>query len=330
MLRAPLTVVCLLLAACNTPAPETRRETRPLMGTVVSVTALGTNNASLRAAVDAAYAEMSRLSDMMNHYNPDSVVSAINNEAGKQAVPVPPELMKVLHMAQRISERSQGGFDITVGSIRGWRFNPQNPQIAAPAAIAAQLPRVGFRGLLLNDTTGTAFLKTAGTRIDLGGIAKLPILHAGMRVLGEHGIRDAMIDGGGDIEAMGTNNGRPWRIGIRNAHHPERLFGALAVSQGVVVSSGDYERGFTRNGRHYHHILDPRTGYPTTGVNGVTLFADRMEAINGMSAAVMVLGPEKGRALIEATAGVSGIIFNADGSVWMTAGFEKRIEKLAD
>lgn len=330
MPRVIAVFLLLSVVACEAPAPETLRETRPLMGTAVGIVAHGRSSAALRVAVDAAYAEMSRLSDMMNHYNPASVVSAINNAAGKQAVPVPPELMQVLHAAQHISERSGGGFDITVGSLRDWRFNPQNPQIPAPAAIALQLPRVDYRRLILDDAAGTAFLKTAGARIDLGGIAKLPILHAGMRVLGRHGIRDAMIDGGGDIEVMGTNRGRPWRIGIRDAHRPERLYGAIGISRGVVVSSGDYERGFIRNGRHYHHVLDPRTGYPTTGVNGVTLVADRQEDVNGLSSAVMVLGPEKGRALIEATPGVAGIVFNADGSLWMTPGFEERIETVAD
>ncbi len=330
MPRVVAVFLLLSLAACEPPAPETLRETRPLMGTVVGIIAHGRSSAELQVAVDAAYAEMSRLSDMMNHYNPASVVSAINNAAGSRAVPVPPELMQVLRRAQYVSGRSQGGFDITVGSLRDWRFNPRDPRIPAPAALAAQRSRVDYRRLILDDTAGTAFLETAGARIDLGGIAKLPILHAGLVVLGQHGIANAMIDGGGDIEVLGTNRGRPWRIGIRDAHRPERLYGAIGMVRGVVVSSGDYERGFTRNGRHYHHILDPRTGYPATGVNGVTLVADRLEDVNGLSAAVMVLGPEKGRALIEATPGVAGIVFNADGSLWMTPGFEKRIEALAD
>src|SRR5512139_1441018 len=122
MLRIIAVLLLLSLLSCEAPAPETLRDTRPLMGTVVGVVANGRNSAELQAAVDAAYAEMSRLSDMMNHYNPASVVSAINNAAGKQAVPVPPELMQVLHMAHSISERSHGGFDITVGSLRNWRF----------------------------------------------------------------------------------------------------------------------------------------------------------------------------------------------------------------
>jgi thiamine biosynthesis lipoprotein len=320
----------LFLSACQPARPETVQEARPLMGTVVGISAYGSNAGKLRGAVDAAYAEMSRLSDMMNHYNPASVVSAINNAAGRHAVTVPPELMAVLHMARSASERSDGAFDITVGSLKGWRFDPEHPRLPAPGEIAAQLPRVNYRHLILDDAAGTAFLEKPGMRIDLGGVAKLPILHAGMRVLAKNGVHNAMIDGGGDIEVMGSVDGRPWRIGIRDARRPDRLYGVIALAQGFVVSSGDYERYFERNGKRYHHILDPRTGYPAQGVRGVTLVGDKLEDINGLSAAVMVLGPDKGRALIEGRPGLNGMLFRADGSVWISPALAGRIERIAD
>lgn len=309
-----------LLAACQKPAPATLHEARPLMGTIVEVTAEAADAASLRAGVDAAYAEMTRLSDMMNHYNPKSVVSAINAAAGRAPVAVPVELMSVLQMAQAVSERTHGAFDITVGSLRGWNFDPQHPQMPTHAAIATQLPKVDYHRLRLDAAAGTALLERPGMRIDLGGIAKLPIIHAGMRVLEQHGIRDAMINGGGDIEVLGRTGGRPWHIGIRDARHPDRLYGVVALTHGFVVSSGDYERYFLRGDRRYHHVLDPRTGYPTTGMHGVTLIADRLEDVNGLSAAIMVLGPQRGRELVETSAGLSGILFAADGSIWESPG----------
>jgi len=318
-----------LLGACQKPAPATVHEARPLMGTIVEITAETDDAARLRAGVDAAYQEMARLSDMMNHYNPNSVVSAINAAAGRAPVTVPPELMSVLQMAKKVSDVTDGAFDITIGSLRGWSFDPQHPRMPARAAIAAQLPKVDYRLLKLDAQAGTAFLERPGMRIDLGGIAKLPIMHAGMRMLEQHGIHNAMINGGGDIEVLGETGDRPWHIGIRDARQPDRLYGVVSLTHGFVASSGDYERYFMRAGRRYHHILDPNTGYPTRGLHGVTLIADRLEDINGLSAAIMVLGPQRGRQFVEHSKGLKGVIFAADGSVWQSPELAGQIERPA-
>jgi thiamine biosynthesis lipoprotein len=296
------------------------RETRPLMGTVVGSTAVGGDRDRLAAASDAAYREMARLSDMMNHYNPASVVSAINDAAGRRPVATPPELMEVLVMARQLSEKTAGAFDITVGSLRGWRFRADDPRLPSPATIRAQLPNVDYRQLRLDRQAQTAWLAKPGIRIDLGGIAKLYILRAGMAVLRARGVASAMIDGGGDLAVMGRPKHKPWRIGIRDPRVPDRLLGIVALREGYVVSSGDYERYFIRNGRRYHHILDPRTGYPTEGPRGVTLVAGDLATVNGLSAAIMVVGMEKGRSLIMEAPGLEGIIVGRDGEVWLSAG----------
>lgn len=319
----------LALAGCDRPDPFVHRDARLQMGTVVEITVTGDNQQALRRAVDAAYAEMDRLIKVMSHYDEGSAVSAISRAAGREPVAVPPELMTVLQMAQRVSERSDGAFDVTIGGLRGWRFDPAHPRAATPAEIAAQRPNVDYRRLRLDPRAGTAFLERPGMRLDLGAIAKLPIVAAGMRTLDAHGIRNAMINGGGDVQVRGRMQGRPWRVGIRDGHRPGELYAALPLEHGFVVSSGDYERRFERGGKRYHHILDPRTGYPVQDVQGVTLVAERLEDINGLSAAVMVLGPEKGRRLIEGTPGLEGIIFAADGGTWVSPSLAARLERAA-
>ena len=321
-------VVVLFLAGCHPAEPVKIQEIRPLMGTAVEMALEGTDEARLRRAMDEAYAEMTRLSDMMNHYNPRSVVSAINDAAGRQPVAVPPELMQVLKMAQAVSERTHGAFDVTVGSLKGWRFNPEHPQMPTPAQIKAELPKVNYRDVILDAAAGTAFLKQPGMRIDLGGIAKLYILDAGMRVLKQHGVEHAMLNGGGDVEVMGTIQGHPWRVGIRDPRAPEKLLAAVELTRGFVASSGDYERYFIRHGRRYHHILDPKTGYPTQGPHGVTLVAENLEQVNGLGAAIMVLGAAAGRALIEQTPGLDGLIVDRDGSLWVSPGLKRRLRFL--
>lgn len=295
------------------------------MGTVVEIAAEGPPEAALRAAVGAAYREMARLVDMMSHYDPKSVVSAINDNAGARPVAAPLELMEVLAMAQRVSERSGGAFDITVGALRGWRFRAGDPRLPSRGEIAAQLAKVDYRKLVLDRRAGTAFLTERGMRIDPGGIAKLYILHAGMRVLRRHGVARAMVNGGGDVEVVAPEASRPWRIGVRDPRARDRLLGALELHRGFVVSSGDYERYFIRNGKRYHHILDPRTGFPAEGPHGVTLVSTELEAVNGLSVAIMVLGKRAGIELLNSTPMLDGAITDRDGSVWMSPGFRVRL-----
>jgi thiamine biosynthesis lipoprotein len=298
-----------------------------MMGTAVEIVAEGESEGAVRAAIAAAYREMARLTDMMSHYDPRSVVSAINEAAGVRAVPVPPELMEVLAMARRLSERTGGAFDATVGSLSGWRFRRGEERVPPPAEIAAELANVDYRGLVLDERARTAQLVRRGMRLDLGGIAKLYIVHAGMRVLRREGIARAMVNGGGgDLEVVSPPGAPPWRIGVRDPRAPERLLGVLELERGFVASSADYERAFVHGGRRYHHILDPRTGLPSQGPRGVTLVGTELAAINGLSVAIMVLGRDEGVRLIESAPGIEGLVVDRDGSVWMSAGFRARLK----
>jgi thiamine biosynthesis lipoprotein len=317
-------IALLLACAVALPAHAARvQETRPLMGTVVEIVAEGADETAVRAAVEAAYREMNRLSDMMNHYDARSVVSVVTDAAGVRPVTVPPELMAVLRMAERVSRRTEGAFDATIGGLRGWRFRQDDPRMPEAAEIARQLPLVNWRNMVLDGEAKTAYLKNKGMRLDLGGIAKLYILEAGAAVLDRAGLARALVNGGGDVVARSV--GAPWRIGVRDPRAPQKLLGAIALRRGIVASSGDYERYFERDGKRYHHILDPRTGYPAQGPRGVTLVAERLEALNGLGVAIMVLGRYEGVRLVETTAGLDALIVERDGSLWMTKGMRTRL-----
>jgi thiamine biosynthesis lipoprotein len=315
-----------LSAAAVRAEPVEHRELRPLMGTAVELTLLGPARPALATAAAAAYREMQRLSDMMSHYDEGSVVSAIGRAAGRRAVRVPPELIEVLRMARRVSQLSDGAFDITIGSLRGWRFEPGAGRRPSPEEIRRALPLVDYRNVVLDEQRGTVFLRHEGMRLDLGGIAKLYILHAGMEVVRRHGVAHAMINGGGDVEVTGGRGDRPWRIGIRDPRAPDKLLTAVELNDGFVVTSGDYERYFQRDGRRYHHILDPRTGEPTEGPIQVTLVAEALGDINGLSAAIMVLGTERGRQLIEGQPGLEGIVVDRAGAIWVSPGLRDRLD----
>ncbi|MDO8388540.1 MAG: FAD:protein FMN transferase [Polaromonas sp.] len=319
-------LACGLVVAPVQAKADVHQSTRALMGTRVDLTLQGDDASALPVAAEAAFAEMTRLADMMSRYRSTSVVSAINLLAGLQPVPVPPELMQVLLMARQAAQSSGGDFDTTVGSLRDWNFDPKQPSIPSARQIAGQLSLVDQkRGLVIDERAGTAYLTKRGMRLDLGGIAKLPILQAGMRQLQRHGVVNAMINGGGDVLVAGQLNGRPWRVGLRDPRQPDKLLGVVALSQGFVAASGDYERFVMHEGKRLHHILDPKTGYPTTGPHGVTLISDQLEAVNGLGTVIMVAGAETGRARVAGTPGLDALMVDADSRLWLSPGMALRL-----
>lgn len=319
-------LACGLVVAPVAAKAGVHQSTQALMGTRVDLALQGDDSLALPSAAQAAFAEMARLTDMMNRYRSTSVVNAINLAAGLQPVSVPPELFSVLQMARQAGKTSGGNFDVTVGSLRDWDFNPNHPGIPTAQQISAQLRLVDQeKGLVLNERAGTAYLTQRGMRLDLGGIAKLPILQAGMQQLQRLGVRNAMINGGGDVMVMGQLNGRAWRVGLRDPRQPEKLLGVVALNQGFVAASGDYERFVMHQGKRLHHILDPRTGYPTQGPHGVALISDQMEQINGLGAAIMVAGAAAGRDRVARSPGLDALIVDADGSLWRSPGMALRL-----
>lgn len=295
------------------------------MGTRVDITVQARHADTAAPAMAAAWAEMARLADLMSRYRVGSQVHALQLAAGVQPVKVAPEMLRVLGMANRMSRRSAGAFDITVGAFAGWNFDPAHPAMPDQAEIARELPLVNYRDVVVDPRAETAFLRRQGMRIDLGGIAKLPVLQAGMDVLRQHGLDGAMINGGGDVLVSGALQGRAWRIGVRDPLAPARLTGVIAMHDGLVAASGDYERCFMQAGRRYHHILDPGTGMPSAGPHGVTLVARGVDDINGLGAAIMVAGETAGRHWLEALPGVDAMIVGPGGRRWLSAGMAGRL-----
>lgn len=306
-----------------------QRASRTLMGTKVDIVTEGGDVRALQIAMNKAFAEMQRLEAMMSRYRADSVLRRVDAMAGKAPVVVPAEMMAVLQRAQHVFKQSEGAFDPTVGALSGWSFEPGAGRQPTTAELQAELRHVGGQHLLLNHKNNTAYLTKAGMALDLGGIAKLPILDAGLRVLKQEGVANALMNGGGDVLAMGHSAGRPWRVGVRDPRSPSQMLGVIEVEgYGVVASSGDYERSFMHEGRLLHHVLDPKTGWPTQGVHGVTLFARRVEDVNGWGTALMVQGAAAAPKWSELHPTVDVLTANSAGAVWRSAGMQARLKAL--
>lgn len=300
---------------------------RVLMGTQVDVIVQGQDPAVLQSAVEHAWTEMYRLTALLSRYRADSVVSAINRAAGVLAVAVTPEVLSILRCAKDLAQQTHGAFDPTVGALKAWRFDEGQTTLPSDREIDAQRQFIGYDGLALDTKAGTARLQRKGMALDLGGIAKLPILEAGLLTLKAHGVENAMINGGGDVLVAGTFNARPWRVGLRDPRAPQRLLGVLQLQgQAVVASSGDYERFFLAQGVRHHHILSPATGRPTQGPHGVSLVARDVASVNGVGTALMVMGSRAAPSLLHGRPGTEVVLVERNHQVWQTPGMAKMLQ----
>jgi FAD:protein FMN transferase len=302
------------------------------MGSSLQVTVWTADDPGATAAIDAVFAEFDRLDRLMSVWKEGSDVLRLNAAAGEHAVPVSAETIDVLTIARQVSEWTEGKFDVTFGALSGlWKFDQdQDDSIPPPGAVAARLPDVDYTAVEIDAARRQVFLRRRGVRVHLGGIGKGYAIDRGAAILRAGGFNDFMIQSGGDLFVSGRRGDRPWRLGIRDPRGPEdRSFAALDLSNGTFSTSGDYERFFIRDGRRYHHILDPDLGAPARLCRSVTIVADKAVLADGLSTGAFILGPEKGMALIERLPDVEGVIVTADNRVLISSGLKNRLVLIA-
>lgn len=301
------------------------RARRLSMGTWVDVVIADGAQRCVESAVTAAFAEMARLEGMMSRYTAGSVVSELNRAAGSGPITVPQEVLRVLLDARAITTRTGGRFDIAIGRLTQGPGGVEAGRVPDDAVVLEALKRARAHGVVIDSLRGTARIDDPQVQIDLGGVAKLPILAAGLGTLSAWGIRGAMLNGGGDVVVSARSDGRPWRIGVRDPAAPDTLLAVLPLHAGVVASSGDYERFVMHAGRPYHHVVDPATGRPTRGVHGVTLVADDVARVNGLGTAAMVAGLREGPALLARCGMGEALMVGADGRTWISSALARRL-----
>ncbi|MFV0680162.1 FAD:protein FMN transferase [Ottowia sp.] len=307
-------------------APAPQRFRRTLLGTVVDITVVDTANTAAFVAVqvDQAFHEMQRLEGLMSRFDPRSPLSQINAHAGGQSVVVAPELMAVLQTAQQRATRTEGAFNPVLGQLT-MQADPGAKRLD-DAFVRRMLPAASSAALELEDHQMRARLNTPLARLDLGGIAKLSILNAGLQKLQGAGISGCLINGGGDVLATARADGQPWRIGIRDAVQPDQLLAIIPLRKGVLASSGDYERFATVGGQRVHHIINPATGRSTRGLRGVTLMADYVDEVNGFGPAAMVVGPSQAMQKLQQWGVANTLLMGPDTAVQISPALQAQLE----
>ena len=281
---------------------------------------------------DVYFAEFDRLEALLSIWKPGSDVVRINDAAGKAPVVVSTDTITVLEAAAQASEWTGGKFDITFGTLAGlWKFDhDQDNTIPSRSAIEALLPLVDYRFVQVNRAARTASVTTAGTRIHLGGIGKGHAVDRAAVILRERGLRDFLIQSGGDLYVAGLNDGAPWKLGIADPRGSGgQSFATLDLSNGTFSTSGDYERFFIKDGVRYHHLIDPDLGRPASGTRSVTIVTDSAMLADVLSTGVFIMGPEAGMALIERLPQVEGVIVSASNQVTISSGLKGRLTLVA-
>jgi len=292
-----------------------------IMGTDLEVT-VSVEDASLAdAAFSSVEDEMARIEALMSEWKEGTPVSDINRHAGIKPVAVPDEVFKIITDAVLISEASGGAFDVTWASMRGlWSFTPGNERLPSKDEVDGRLGLVDYRNIVLDPAKKTVYLKKRGMAIGLGAISKGYAVDFAMKMIASSGIKDAIVKAGGDMRVQGRGPDGPWKIGIRDPREKDRLIATLEVSNASISTSGDYERSFIKDGVLYHHIMDPKTGFPARGTRSVTVLGPDTETTDALSTAVFVLGPVAGMGLIKSLKGIEALIVDSNGRIHSSPG----------
>lgn len=298
---------------------------RILMSTVVDVSAYGPD---AETYVKQAFAEMEKLEAILSRHLIDSEVSRINSQAGEW-IDVSESTLEVIELGVEYGTLTDGAFDITVGGLISlWGFGTGEYKVPTDEEIAAALKTVDYRRVEIDKAKKRVRIP-AGTVLDLGGIAKGYIVDEARRFLAQNRMQRAIVNAGGDISVIGSRpDGTPWRVGVQNPDDPSQIRWVIPLQNNSVVTSGDYQRYFVQDGERWHHILDPRTGYPARGIRSVTIVTEKAAVADALSTAVFVLGLERGSALVEKLPGVEAIIVTSDDDVWISSGLAESIVSL--
>ncbi len=301
------------------------------MGAEVRVTVWTADESAARAAMAAVFAEFDRLDALLSVWKPGSDVQRINAASDGAPVRVSADTLAVVRAAQQTSAVTDGKFDITFGALSDvWKFDhDQDNRIPSDDQIAARLPHVDYQAVRVDEAAQTIALARPGVRIHLGGIGKGYAVDRGIAILRGRGLRDFLIQSGGDLYAAGQPGDRPWKLGINDPRGaPDESFATIELRDRTLSTSGDYERFFVKDGQRYHHLLDPDTGRPARGSRSVTIVAPTATEADGLSTGVFILGPDKGMALVERLPDVEAVIVTADNRVLISSGLRGRVTVL--
>ena len=296
-----------------------------LMGSAFRFTALHSDYKVAKKSVDASIKEVIRIEKLISSWDKKSETSKINSMAGIKPVTISYELFSLIKRSLKVSEISNGYFDISFASIdKIWNFSDTIANIPTGDEIQKSISKINFKNIILNNSDTSVFLSKKGMKIGFGSIGKGYAANRAKQIMLNYNIKSGVINAGGDLIAWGKKqNNKPWSIGIVDPFDKNKTTLWLDVDNMAVVTSGNYEKYITINGKRYCHIINPKTGWPVTGLVSVTILCRDTELADALATTVFVLGLDDGLKLINHLEGIEGVIISENGSIHYSNNLKK-------
>ena len=289
------------------------KRTELLMGNRFDLGVVGKDESMALAALERAVQEIQRIEQLFTTYRPDSQVNLINANAGLKPQIVDLEIIQLIERARKISDLTQGAFDLTYGSLdkRFWNFDQEMTELPSAEMAKKSVQLINYRNIIVNRSDSTVLLAEAGMRIGFGGIGKGYAADCAKKVLIDSGFSDGLVNASGDMCAWGHRpDGKDWTIGITNPDRPTEVFSEFSLRNSAVATSGNYEKFVTIGGQKFSHTIHPKTGFPIQGIKSVTIFAPMAELADALTTPIAVMGVEVGLDLINQLHGVGCLMID--------------------
>ena len=270
---------------------------------------------------EVAITEIQRIEKLLTTFSNDSITAKINEMAGIQAVEVDEEVFQLIKRAQFISKITQGAFDISYGSLdkKFWNFDLQMTSLPNPNEAKKSVALINYENIILDESNQTVFLKNKGMRIGFGGIGKGYAAEMAKKKLIEANVESGIVNASGDLTAWGfQENGEPWTIGIADPNQKNAIFSAFKITNRAVATSGNYEKFVIINNKKYSHTIDPKTGYPVSGIKSVTILAENAEIADALATPVTVMGIDIGLDFINQLKNIGCIIVDDNNKTYFS------------
>lgn len=272
-----------------------------LMGSKFEITLVDKDSLSAEKNIDKSVSEIRRIENLISEWNPETQISEVNRNAGIKPVKVDAEVFALTEKGIYFSQLTDGAFDISIVAMdKIWKFDDSMNELPSEESIRNSVKNVGYQNIILDKRNSTIFLKNKGMKIGFGSIGKGYAADKTRELMKSFGVKAGIINASGDISTWGMQpDGTPWAIGINNPFRNDTIAAVLYLKENAVTTSGSYEKYAEINGKRYSHIMNPKTGYPSTGLTSVTVVGPNATMANGFSTSIMVLGRKKGLRLIK-------------------------------
>jgi thiamine biosynthesis lipoprotein len=293
-----------------------------LMGNNFEISVVAHNEIWALENIDLAVLEIQRIEKLLTTYNDQSETNLINRNAGIKPVKVSAETIQLIQRSIRISEITQGAFDISYGSVDKsvWNFDTKMQSLPDATTAKKMVRLINYRNIVINSEDGTVYLREKGMRIGFGGIGKGYAAERAKYILKKEGLESGIVNASGDLTTWGYQpDGTAWTIGIVHPNFASSIFSYLNVTDMAVATSGNYEKFIMIGGKKFSHTINPRTGLPVTGIKSVTIISPNAEIADAMATPVTIMGIEAGLAMINQIKQIEAIIIDDNNHLYTSS-----------